>query len=419
MAHNDQLDILTYGYWSKQVLTEVAKKYEANTNAINNKLYPKIEERLSTTAGKKAYVNCVSKFIEDRYANLYDALPCSRIFFGDQDIQDLFKALGFDKSVAREALDDTYYGKETNFKPKAAQAEFPVTMMCVIKFFIVKNMTKELELALIHLSFSGMFYPSLHYRSYPVAVPARHVMEYVVNNKLNTKFDLISEGSVLGAIRKIATTWASTYKSRIKNLRDEDVVYCIQQLYSRIGSFMKNIAEEYYKVYDDKDDMYIAYNSDSLDPDNYHLADSDILKISRQTERTVNYITTDGVNYAICKQCSDENITTKEINSIMESIFNDPQNIIRCKELITLLITSYYAVSQEKDVRNISFLTYSISAKPNSKQKEILRIRELAEELLSENSPAYTRRKSRIATKNSFERAVIMYFALAIHNANR
>ena len=46
-------------------------------------------------------------------------------------------------------------------------------------------------------------------------------------------------------------------------------------------------------------------------------------------------------------------------------------------------------------------------------------MRELLEILLSENSPAYVRRKSRIATKNSFERAVKMYFALAIHNANR
>jgi hypothetical protein len=182
---------------------------------------------------------------------------------------------------------------------------------------------------------------------------------------------------------------------------------------------MKNIATEYYKVYNDKDDLYIAYASDSLDPDDYHIADSDILRVSKQTEKAVNYITTNGVNYAICKQCSDENITTKEINSIMESILSNTDNVILCKELITLMITSYYQVSQDKDIRNISFLTYSISAKPNSKQKEILRIREIVEQLLSENSPAYTRRKSRVATKNSFERAVIMYFALAIHNANR
>lgn len=419
MPHDDMLSALTYGVTAYDYFLEASKTFNANTSSINNNLYPKVESRLSSSAGKKAYNDCVSKFIENRYANLYDSLPCSRIFFGDEDIADLYKALNFDISVATDAISKTYYGNETNFKPKAAKAEFPVTMMCIIKYFLSKNMTKELELAVIHLSFSGMFYPSLHYRSYPVTVPVRHVMEYVINNKLSTKFDIISEGSVLGAIRKIGMTWASTYKTRIKVLKDEDVVYCIQQLYSRIGSFMKNIAEEYYKIYNDKDDLYIAYASDDLDPDNYHLADSDILRAAKITEKSLNYITTDGVNYAICKQCSDSNITTKEINSIMESILSTPENILLCKELISLLVTTYFEVSTDKDVRNISFLTYSIAAKPNSKQKEILRIKAITEELLSENSPAYTRRKSRIATKNSFERAVIMYFALSIHNANR
>lgn len=414
--HDDSIMSLTYSY---QILTEAAKKFDANTSAIL-KLYKVIEEKLSTTAGKKAYLNCVSSFIEDRYANLYDNLPCSRIFFGDEDIKKFFDAMKMTKEDVAATILETYYGNEPNFSPKASKDEFTIAMMCVIKFFMSKNMTKELELAVIHLAFSGKFYPSLHYRSYPTTVPVRHVMEYVVNNCLNTKFDLISEGSVLGAIRKIGMTWANAYKStKFKSFKDEDVVYCISQLYSRIGSFMKNIASEYYKVYNDKDDLYIAYASDSFDQDNYHIADSDTLRIAKLSEKSINYITSNGVNFAVCKQCSDENITTKEITSIIESILSEPNNVVLCKELISLMITSYFLVSEEKDVRNISFLTYSIAAKPNSKQKEVLRIKEIVEQLLSENSPAYIRRKSRVATKNSFERALIMYFALSIHNANR
>lgn len=416
MYDNESLLLLESSYMN---LLEVAKQFDANTSAIKKELYPVVEERLSTTAGKKAYMNCVSKFIQDRYANLYDSLPCSRIIFGDEDRKQLFDALGFPKEVAANYILDTYYGNEPNFSPKSSKDEFTVTMMCVIRYFVMKNMTKEMELSMLHLAFSGMFYPSLHYRSYPNVVPVRHVMEYTVNQRLNTKFELVSQGNVIGAIRKIGTTWIQTYKNKIKSFTDEDMVYCIQQLYSRIGSFMKNIATEYYKVYDDKDDLYIAYASDNFDEDDYHIADSDTLRISKQVEKTINYITTNGVNYAICKQCSDENITTKEINSIMESIFSNPENILISKEIITLLITTYYAVSETKDVRDISFLTYSIAAKPNSKQKEILELRDLIEKLLSENSPAYVRRRSRVATKNSFERAVKMYFALSIHNANR
>ena len=413
---NESLLLLESSYIE---LLEASKHFDANTSAIKKELYPVIEERLSTTAGKKAYMNCVSKFIQDRYANLYDSLPCSRIIFGDEDRKQLFDALGFPKEVAANYILDTYYGNEPNFSPKSSKDEFTVTMMCVIRFFVMKNMTKEMELSMLHLAFSGMFYPSLHYRSYPNVVPVRHVMEYTVNQRLNTKFELVSQGNVIGAIRKIGTTWIQTYKNKIKSFTDEDMVYCIQQLYSRIGSFMKNIATEYYKVYNDKDDLYIAYASDNFDEDDYHIADSDTLRISKQVEKTINYMTTNGVNYAICKQCSDDNITTKEIKSIMESIFNNPENVLISKEIVTLLITTYYATSETKDVRDISFLTYSIAAKPNSKQKEILQLRNLIEKLLSENSPAYVRRRSRIATKNSFERAVKMYFALSIHNANR
>lgn len=416
MYDNESLLLLESSYTE---LLEASKHFDANTSAIKKELYPVVEERLSTTAGKKAYMNCVSKFIQDRYANLYDNLPCSRIIFGDEDRKQLFDALGFPKEVAANYILDTYYGNEPNFSPKSSKDEFTVTMMCVIRFFVMKNMTKEMELSMLHLAFSGMFYPSLHYRSYPNVVPVRHVMEYTVNQRLNTKFELVSQGNVIGAIRKIGTTWIQTYKNKIKSFTDEDMVYCIQQLYSRIGSFMKNIATEYYKVYNDKDDLYIAYASDNFDEDDYHIADSDTLRISKQVEKTINYMTTNGVDYAICKQCSDDNITTKEIKSIMESIFSNPENVLISKEIVTLLITTYYAASETKDVRDISFLTYSIAAKPNSKQKEILQLRDLIEKLLSENSPAYVRRRSRIATKNSFERAVKMYFALSIHNANR
>ena len=400
--------------------SRVAKHYDANTTAYIKELYPIVEGKLSASGGKNKYMKCVSKFVEDRYANLYDTLPCARIYFGQEDIDLLFNSLGIDFNEVSEIIKHTYYGNETNFSPKSAKSEFTVTMMCIIKYFQSKKMNKELELALIHLSFSGMFYPSLHYRSYPVALPARHVMEYVVNNVLGNKFDLISEGSVIGAIRKIALTWVNTYKDRFKSFRDEDMVYCIQQLYSRIGSFMNNIAQKYYEVYEHQDELYIAYASDSSDPDDYHVADSDILKISKESEKTINYITTNGVNYAICKQCSDENITTKEINSIIDSILSVPDNIVLVKELVTLLITTYYATNpKNKDVRDISFITYSIQAKPNTKQPELLRLKEITQELLCENSPAYVRRRSREATRNSFERALVMYFALCIHNANR
>lgn len=405
----------------EQVFLEASKKFKADTNSIKDNLYPEVDKVLGTSKGRQEYKKCVAKFMETRSQNLYDTVPVARILFTDEDSNALFKALNIPEVVAKDAIAKTYYGDEPNFSPLSAKHPFTVTMMCVIRYFMTKNMSKEAELAVIHLAFSGKFYPSLHYRSYPVTPPARHVMEYVVNNVLSTKFDLVSEGSVIGAIRKIGLTWLNTYKSKFKSFTDEDMVYMISQLYSRIGSFMKNVATAYYDIYDRKDDLYIAYQSDSLDDDNYHLADSDTLRIAKMTEKTLNYITSNGVDYAVCKSCSDENITVNEIRSIMESIINEPKNMPLIKELVSLLIVTYFmqAKESEKDVTNVAFITYCISAKPNAKQREILRQKEIIETLLADNSTTYLRRRSRVATKNSYERAMRMYFGLTIHNANR
>ena len=107
------------------------------------------------------------------------------------------------------------------------------------------------------------------------------------------------------------------------------------------------------------------------------------------------------------------------MKSIMESLVSDPKSTVKMKELVMLMVSTYFAQSKDKDIANPRFITFSIAPKPNAKQPELVRINELVVELLSENSPAYLRRRSRLATKNSFERAIKLYFALSIHNANR
>lgn len=395
----------------------MAIKYDANTEAIRKKLWPMVEEAISKPAIEKAYKRLVNDFVSVRTESLYDTLPCDRLLCSELEMDKLFDVLKIDKKAVKDIINDTYYGTVDNFNPLAAKHEFTVTQLLIIRYFMMNNKKKEVDLAMIHLSFSGKFYPSVHYRSYPTVTPARHIMEYVVNNRLSKKFDLVTQGSVIGAIRSVSATWLDTYKDRMKNLSDEDVVYLIQQLHSRVGSFVKNIATEYYDVYEDKD-SYITYSSDSFDDNDFHLADSDILRVGRCTEKTVNMINSVGVDYRICRMCSNNDITPNECKAVIESIIGTKENIITIKELISLMISLYFATG-ERDLADIKFITYTIAPKPNAKQKEIVRVKDIIEEWLCKSGTAYLRRRSRIATRNSYERAVRMYFALVIHNANR
>ena len=243
-------------------------------------------------------------------------------------------------------------------------------------------------------------------------------MEYVVNNNLSQKYDLASKGSVIGAIESIGLTWIDTYKNKFKSYSDEDIVYLVQQFHSRIGSFMKNIAEEYYKAYEDKD-SYMAYSSDSFDSEDFHIADNDSLKTERLAEAVMNRITSTGIDYKIAKACSDENITPNEAKAVIESITMNKDNLADIKELVSLIISTYFATHEDKDCTNISFITFTVAPKPNAKQKEIIRQKEIIENFLCESGTAYMRRRSRLATKNSYERCVKMYFALTIHDCAR
>ena len=393
------------------------KIVDGDTSAIRDRLWPLVKEALDKPNIRNAYKNLVNDFVANRSENLYDNIPCSRIVCSEIEMDKLFDVLRIKKSVVTQIIKETYYGEIANFKPLAAKHEFTVTMLTMIKYFLENKMIKERELATIHLSFSGKFYPSLHYRSYPTVPPVRHVMEYVVNNMLSKKFDLTVHGSVLGAIRSVSNTWVDSYGDRFRGYDDEDIKYLIQQLYSRIGSFIKNIAEEYYKAYEDKD-LYLGYSSDSNEEDDFRIADNNTLRVGKYTESAINHINANGVEYKICKMCSNSDITPNECKAVIESIISNRDNIPTIKELISLMISLYFATG-EQDLTNLDFITYTISPKPNAKQKEIIRIKEIIETWLCDSGTAYMRRRSRTATRNSYERCVRMYFALIIHNSAR
>lgn len=412
---DDNISTLPYILEAINVYNEVVK-YEANTSAIRTKLWPKVNEAMGKSSTKNNYKRMVNDFMSTRADYLYDTVPCDRIPCFEQEMDKIFDVLHIKKKEVTDIINETYYGPVDNFNPQAAKHEFTVSLLLIIKYYLMNKDNKNAELATLHLAFSGKFYPSLHYRQFNYT-PARHVMEYVVNNRLSKKFNLTIYGNVIGAVKSICQTWLETYKDRFKSLEDEDVVYLVEQLHSRIGSFLINIASEYYDAYEDKD-LYMTYSSDSMDEDDFHIADSDTLRISRCTEATINAINTNGVEYALAKRCSNDDITPNEARAVIESIVSNKENISSMKELVSLMISLYFA-SGGKDVSDLDFITYTIAPKPNAKQKEIIRTKEIIEQWLCESGTSYMRRRSRIATKNSYERCVRLYFALAIHNANR
>ena len=392
-----------------------------NTSGILKKSYPIVEQAMNTRMNQ--WKQCMSAFIQKRSAMLFDTMPCDRIFFDQNDVDELFHALGITEAQILEGIKETYYWQIEKFKPRHAKDPLSIVAICIVRYFLIKKDQKNLDLAMVYQSFSGKYYPSIHYSSFPVVTPAkyRHVMEYVVNNKLSMKFELKSTGSVIGAMKTTNNTWLEAYKSMIMRFDDEDITYLLQQLHNRIKSFMKNIATVYYEAYDNKE--YISYDKDSLPEEEgvgaYHLAGSDTFKLQQFVENTMVKLNSSQVDYKICAMSADANVKTEEIRTIFESIFNDKSKADLIREFVTSLIASYMVQATNKDVATVAFYRFCTTTKPNSKDPIILRQKEIIETLLDASSVQYRKRKHRNATKSSYHKAFCSYFAISIINANK
>ena len=386
-----------------------------DTKAILTEAYPAIEAGLKKNTAK--YKKYLSEYMNRNADILYSNIPSKQLYFSQTDCDNYFKAVGVDPNIIKKAISHTFYYEIPNLNPACAKDETTIALICMVRYYLLHNMKKELELALINISFSGKFYPSIWYGSFPVTAPSEHVMEYALTRLATNKFDIVREGSVIGAVKSIANTWVNSYRDKFRTFSDDDVKYVVQQLHNRIRSFMNNIAELYYDVYENKD-VYITYDSDDVSEDNYHIADSDSLMIDRYVNSTMNYINSHGINYRICKLASNDLVKFDELKGIIDMLTRDNKNIPLIKEYITLMISTYYMDTGKNNIKDIDFVSYSISPKPNSKNAYHLRLKELSEKMLISNAANFSRRRSRDATESAYFRAFNAYFALLIQEAN-
>lgn len=388
------------------------------TTVLKDKIYPKVNTSLSKSGSIVKYKKNIQAYFNSRHEEIHSIAPFHRIYFGQTETDNFFKSVGLSEADIENDLHDTYYW-DMNFNPRAAKDPLTVTMMMIIRYFILKNDKINAELSSIYLAFTGSFYASVHYNSFPKVQPIeyRHVMEYVVNEMLSQKFDLKREGSVFGAVRSLCRTWLDTYWNELKNPDDEDVALIIQQLRGRLKSFMSNIASLYYEAYEKG--LYLSYDSDNYSEDNYRVTDTDSLKAERCVENTMQIINNNNIDIKLCKTASDQNVSVTEVRTILESIQSDKDNIPVIKELLRIIVGEYFKNSKNKEVASFEFVSVSITPKPNTKNPNIIRQRQIIEGWLDENSPNYRKRKSRKATASSYYKSILKYYVLLINKANK
>lgn len=392
-----------------------------NTSAIDTNLYPKVVSSLMKNMGK--YNTMISRFMAIRADAMYDTFPSSRIPYGTRDVMDLYDALGLTEQEIMQSISDAYFFQIRDFNPRAAKNAVTCLCCCIIRYFYNKNDKKNIDLAMIYLAFSGNFYPSIHFSSFKVVEPKQyqHVVNYVVNEYMDGKYDIKAKGSLFGAINQTCSKCVETYGERLlkkKVMMDEDYVYFIQQLHTRIKSFMHNCAEAYYECYNKK--LYMTYTSDNIseDAEKFRIAESDLSRAELLTQKTMSMLASHDVDYKTAKRSSNDRVKTDEIMDFMSKTIKDKDNIPKLQELIRLKLILYIKDSGKPTIDDtIGFVTYSITPSPNTVDKDKIREKELLTEILLNNADSYRKRSQNAKVEILYRQALNTYIALSIVDA--
>ena len=385
------------------------------TSIVFKNIYPIVEESLKKNDSK--FRDNVAKFFNKNHELVFDIGPYDRIYYTEKDKQDMFDSLKLTEAGIMSIAQNIFYMDWPGYNPTCAKEPYVLVLMCVIRYYLKNSKSRFAELAAIYLCFSGKFYASLHgefFKSFPPS-KYRSVMDYVINNMLSAKFDIKSKGNLFGAIESMVQTYLTTYGDKLqKDINDEDIGKLIQQLRDREKSFLKNISNLYYEAFKNKN--YLNYETENIeDEDNFRLTTNDANEAARITEATMNYLTSNYVSMNICNKCQDKNIRPDEIKGIIESILGDNNNLPQLKKIINIIICDYKMANPNSKVRDINFISYTIQAKPNTKNKYILELKSTIIGWLEAYSDRYKIRKKRKETAISYYRSILMYFTLVIY----
>lgn len=391
------------------------KKYLIEDQVVVENIYPLVEENMKnkTTALK----SCIERFVHKRQDALYDYAPIDRIYFHKSDIDDFFKSIGIDENTVSEFLSSLYYWK--NDELQACKDEFSLTCLMVLRWLLINKASDKnlIELTAIYLAFSGKFYASCHYNFWKHYTPSREVMDYVINYMLSQKFDLVKTKSLWGAMKNLTLTWLTKYQDELAgDITDERLVYLIHQLHNRIFAFLKNIATNYYEAYEDK--RYINAESDNYGQDNYRIANNNSTIAASITEKTMIYFANTQVNISICYSVSGSGVDPYDVKAIFETILSDNNKLDDLRFIINVLVTDFCnKYPDAKDITGPKFIAHSISMKPNTKDKNIIELKNIILGWLN-TSDRYKNIKTQ-ATKNNYYKAILSYIAITVNMANK
>jgi hypothetical protein len=376
---------------------------------LRDTLYPNVSTALTHKETLKKFntdLDTYMAFNIDKYSTIG---PIKRPIFSQTNIDNLISVVGLSGDQIKQALNKV---KSVQGDWKNMNNPFNVAIVLSIHHFINTNDKDNIDKALSYMAVS--MYPSLHFKYFKYE-PNEAMMTYTINNMSN-KFKIKQNSSVWESVVETMSKVIELHKPRLKVCDDRAMLLFINDVKTRLNSFLRKIANEFYMV--EKEGKYMQLDRESFDEDNYHEADSNMYAIERITNNVVTTLVVNGPDMRLveiaAKNCK---VSVNELRNYTQSMITDKQRKdIRdvVEAVLFLYLFSETGKHGPKDVGTNEFLIYCMKVykKSNTTDKNIIKLKSILDRWLSELG--LLDNTNRVATINDFRRALYMFFVMTI-----
>lgn len=381
-----------------------------NNRVILNNLEKPVEIAFRDKHNNMQLMTAIKKYIDANNEVLYANSPLYRLYFSDEkDRKPVYILAGVDKKYIEELI---IKADVTKSSWKIVNDPFNIMMSLIIRQYTIDKEADLMKNALLYLALS--LYSSLHVKYFRY-LPNENIMSYTINN-LSNKFLFKHYGVIVKALMHTALASHEKYKADLLKGSDIDIINYVMNLRTRLNNLMKNFTNEYRKNQLSK--KYLNTEKDNMEEDNYFESDNVSLMIARVTSQTTHKFYSSELNDKLIRVSAKYSDTSPvTLKYALESIKDKEKK--KVGELIQAIL-QVYLIDGKNSFESISstrFVAYCVSiySKSNTKDKNILLIKQLLDYFLVHNSNKYSETE-REATRINYRKAFYMYIVLFIQS---
>ena len=382
------------------------------SSVVTKYLYPNIEKSLGNKQLQRKFMTVVTSYIDRNSSKLSTAGPSKRPIFSDKDRSIVFDMFGVDINELKKVLKTSNY---INTSWKIVMDPFNLVMMMMIRYCKLHKLEELNRYCVMYLTLS--MYPSLHYKYFKYE-PNEAIMQYTINN-LSAKYKIKNSGTIMNALVETTITSDTTYSKNIAEGNDKQLTDYINAYKTRMNSMMKKIRDAFEKNY--RDGKYLNQETDNESEDNFQRSDSNSYLITRIVDKVYLNLSVHGPDMKMVQIVSKMNeVSVNETRNTVIKLCHEKKESENIKGLCEAILYLFLFGGENRieDLSGNTFLLFCLDVykKSNTTDENIIKIKTILDNWIKKYSVAY-KNTQRVATLNSFRRALFTFFVLTIQKS--